>query len=274
MLCAAWAGYSARVACHPPRHPAAAPSPLPDATVHTVAAADGTSFPVWIFRASTPRARLLVCHGYYADRAQVMGIAAGLSRRGYEAVVFEWRGHGSRPGPFTFGVREREDAGAVLAWLRAHGAGQALPIGILGLSMGAALACQVAERFPDIRAVMTDSIYPRLFPVLAHTVRDRYHLPVIPFAWLTWWGLQVTLRARLAARDPIALAPRLRQPLLDIHGGEDRRASPAQARWFYERWAGPKDRWEEPGVAHVNLWSRDPERYGDRVAAFCDRVLR
>ena len=70
-----------------------------------------------------------------------------------------------------------------------------------------------------------------------------------------------------------ALVPRLRQPLFAIQGGEDRRVVPLLGREFYRRWAGPKERWVEPRVAHVGMFARHPEAYCRRVADFFDRTL-
>jgi len=236
-------------------------------------ASDGKHFDVWRLEAPAPRGRILLCHGYFANRYQVLDVAERLRRRGYEAVLFEMRGHGERPGPCTLGIREVADAELVLRWAAQRDHDAPLPLGVLGLSMGGAIACQLASRVPGVRAVVVDSVYSRLFPVLGRTLRLRYHLPTVPWAWVTWWGLHVALRRRLSALDPAVLAARLRQPLLAIQGGEDRRVVPLLGREFYQRWAGPKQRWFEPQVAHVGMFAAHPQKYGDRVAAFFDRAL-
>jgi pimeloyl-ACP methyl ester carboxylesterase len=236
-------------------------------------AADGVRFDVWLLAPPSPRGRILLCHGFYANRYQVLDIAEHLRRRGYEALLFELRGHGERPGPCTLGVRETEDALTALRWAAAREGAPRVPAGVLGLSMGAAVACQVAARAPEVRAVVTDSPYSRLFPVLRRAMTQRYGPSGIPWAWLMWWGVQLALGTRLAPRDPAALAPRLRQPLLAIQGGEDRRVVPLLGRELYQRWAGPKERWYEPTVAHVGMFARHPEEYGSRVADFFSRTL-
>ena len=235
-------------------------------------AADGISFDVWLLEAPTPRATLLICHGYYANRDQVLALAERLRGRGYESVLFELRGHGSRPGPCTFGIKESEDADVVLRWATARHRGE-WPIGVIGFSMGAVIACQLALRHPTIRAVVTDSAYSRFFPVLQRSVWRQHRLPSIPFAWIAWWMLQLALRKPLGPLDPAAVAARLHQPLLAIQGGEDQRVPPQFGEDVYARWAGPKERWCEPTASHVGLFDRQPQAYGDRLAAFFDRTL-
>ena len=269
-----WGLVSARQALYPERHalpgpPAASPSH----TTHAVIAPDGASFDVWLLEPPSSRGHVLLCHGYYAGRSQVMGIAEGLRERGYAVALFELRGHGERPGPCTFGVRESEDAVAVLEWWASRDSATRRTFGVLGLSMGAAVVCHAAARRPEILAVVTDSAYCRLFPVLSRAIRQRYHLPAIPFAWVTWWCVELALGRRLASYDPCALAPRLRQPLFAIQGGADQRVQPHRALAFYVRWAGPKERWFDPCVPHVAMFAHDPRAYCDRVAAFFNRTL-
>ena len=271
---ASWTVGSVRRLLHPERRAILPPARPPVVATHPLTAPDGAPFTVWRLDPPSPRARLLLCHGFYANRNQVLDIAEALRARGYEVLLIELRGHGDRPGPCTLGVRETDDALGALAWARGRAGGSPLPVGVLGLSMGGAVACQVAARDPDVRAVVVDSIYSRLFPVLQRSIRLRYRLPAVPWAWLTWWGVQAALRARLGPRDPAVLAPRLRQPLLAIQGGEDRRVVPLLGREFFQRWAGPKERWFEPSVVHVGMFARHPEEYGRRVADFFDRALR
>ena len=266
-----WGLLSARQLLYPERRLIPPPEPQPDFTVHPLTAPDGRPFEVWRLDAPAPRARLLLCHGYYANRYQVLALAHQLRVRGYEALLFELRGHGSRPGPCTLGRREADDAVAVLRWARQ--ALGPLPVGLLGFSMGGAVVCQAAARDPTVRAVVVDSVYSRLFPVLQRSIWQQYHLPAVPWAWLTWWCVQAALRTRLSSTDPAALAPGLRQPLLAIQGGEDRRVVPLLGREFYQRWAGPKERWFEPSVVHVGMFATHPRAYGDRVAGFLDRAL-
>ena len=268
-----WGILSTRRILYPEPHIIQPPHPLPAYTLHPVTAQDGVSFNVWLLDTPAPRARLLLCHGYYANGYQVLGIAQCLRERDYEVVLVELRGHGGRPGPCTVGLKEAQDAEAVMAWGRRRDGSHPLPVGVLGLSMGAAVVCHAALRCPEIRAVVVDSGYGRLFPVLQTVIWQRYHCPGVPFAWLTWWTLQLALRRRLARVDPVALAPQLLQPLFAIQGGADRRVPPPLAEELYQAWAGPKERWVEPQVAHVGMFAQHPQTYGDRVASFFDRTL-
>ena len=276
---------SARRILYPERQTIPPPIPSPAYTTHQLTAPDGASFDVWLLEARSPRARLLICHGYSANRNQVLGLAQMLRERDYEVLLFELRGHGSRPGPCTFGLRETDDAMTVLQWANTRDRSPrrssedaersgALPVGILGWSMGASVACQVTARVPEVRAVVADSLFSHLFPLLQQFVREWYHVPPFPLVWITWWTIRLILRRPLAQIDPAALAPQLRQPLFAIQGGQDTRVPPQWGEAYYQRWVGPKTRWFEPDVEHVKMFARDPQAYGEKVAGFFDEVLQ
>lgn len=268
-----WGIFSTRTVLYPPRRVLALPDPLPPVARHVLRAPDGVPFEVWRLAPDGPvKARVLLCHGYYANRAQVFGIGQGLLGYGYESLLMELRGHGERPGPFTFGIKEAEEIGVILRWARALDGGAPRPIAALGFSMGGAILCQAALRVPELRAVILDSVYGRCFPLIRRTVREEYHLPGIPWAWVTWGCVQAALRVRLSRRDPITLAPRLRQPLLAIQGGADQRVSLDGTETWYARWAGPKERWFDPEAIHVGLFGKDPDAYCRRIAQFLDRT--
>lgn len=268
-----WSVASARRVLYPDRRTLPIPNPVPPYASYAVTASDGGSVDVWVLETPAPRGRLLICHGYYANRYQVLSLAHGLRERGYETVLFDMRGHGTRPGPCTLGIKESADAQMLLRWAQSRDGSHPLPLGAVGFSMGGAVVCQLASRMPEVRALVVDSIYSRLFSMLSCSIREQYHLPAIPWAWLTWWTVQLRLGRRLTAVDPVTLAPRLRLPLFAIQGGEDQRVARFGEEVF-QQWAGPKERWFEPQVAHVGMFMRHPNEYCDRVAAFFDRAVR
>jgi len=269
-----WGVVSTRQILYPERRTLVPPALFPAYTTHTLRARDGSVFDVWRFEATPPRARLLVLHGYFNNRYQVLGIAQGLQERGYEVLLFELRGHGSRPGPYTLGIREAEDAAVVLQWAGSREPIRSVPSGILGWSSGAAVACQLARRAPQVRAVVTDSLYPRFYPIVRRGIRRRYHLPTFPWAWITWGCLHLVFRRRLARLDPVALGPYLNVPLFAIQGGQDHVVPPVAHEALYASWAGPKERWVDPSAGHVGIFARDPQQYCNRVAAFFDHALK
>jgi len=268
-----WGILSTRRTLHPLSKSFPVPDPFPPHRRVMLTGLDGASFDLWVFEAESPRGVVVACHGYHASRLQLVEVADRLRRRGYAVILFDLRGHETRPGRCTFGVEDVRDLEAIRQWIRRQPALASRPVGLLGFSLGAAVACQAAARMPDIRGVVLDSTYARLFPILAQAIRRDYRLPAVPWAWITWAGLQLALGSRLAARDPLASAAQCRQPALIIHGAQDAAVSPRDAQALYARWQGPKELWIEPRATHVGAFAADPAAYTHRVAEFFDRWL-
>lgn len=274
VIAVGWAARSTFRMLHP--IPRAIPSPQPFLPVRTLplVSQDGASFEAWVLEASDPRGVIVACHGYRANRLQLVEIAHGLRQRGYTVITFDLRGHGTRPGRCTFGVQDVWDVEAILGWLDQQPALRTLPLGGFGWSLGGAVAIQTAIRTARWRALVTDSTYARLFRVVARVVRQEYHLPKVPWAWMTWAGVQLALRCRLSRLDPAALATRARMPLLHIHGAKDQVVPLEEGDALYQDWRGPKTRWIAPHAEHAGAYGGEPEAYLTRVSAFFDRWLR
>ncbi len=268
-----WGWYSARQMLHPQPRAFPAPDPFPAYKIVSLLGHDDLPFEVWVLEAPHPRGVIVACHGYGGSRLQLIGIAQVLRQRSYTVMVWDFPGHGTRRGPCTFGIHETRDVDAIVSWRNEQPELASLPLGAFGLSMGGAIACQAAARNPAIRGLVLDSAYANLYPIVARAISARYHLPVVPWAWLTWAGVQLALGRRLSTLDPAILARHLTQPLLLIHGQQDSTVPPDHARTILAGWRGPTESWIEPDAAHVGAYALDPRRYGDRLAAFLDRWL-
>jgi len=268
-----WGVLSTYRMLHPRPRPLTIPQSLPPVRTVSLVSRGREPFELWVLHADQPRGVIVACHGYHVHRLQLIERAQGLCQRGYTVLLFDLHGHGSRRGACTFGVRDVEDIGVILHWLKQQPELASLPVGVFGLSLGGAIACQAAARFSEVRALVVDSMYARLFPIMADAIRRLYHLPALPWAWVTWLGVQVALGRRLSRVDPLVLASQIRRPILIIHGAGDESVPVEHARALYARWQGPKAQWIEPTVGHVGMSAADLAGYCDRVAGFFDQWL-
>ncbi len=266
-----WATFSTVRALFPKSSPSPSSPSVPH-TTHTLRTKEGKPFDVWWLRTTNPKARLVLIHGYQADRYQLLPLARDLNNRGYESVLLSLRGHEDRPGPCTLGVKECTDATRVVDWLKEQTVQNRRPIGLLGFSMGGAVALRVAIRYPEISCLIADSPYGRFYPVLRHIVQQEYRLPA-PFAWVTWLGARIALGASRRELDPVVEAPNGRQPLLMIHSGQDAVVSESNRRGLFNRWGGPKQDWMDFEAIHVGAYSRNPQAYVQRLEAFLEEAL-
>lgn len=275
LVFASWSLLSAYRLFHPKSRSLTSPETAVAWTEHALTAEDGVALPVWEIAAENPVGLVLLCHGYFANRFQVSGVASRLAESGYTALVMEMRGHGKRSAsPCTLGFKEAKDAISILQWAWQRPQWASLPTAVLGFSMGAAVLCPAAVGQPQVGAFIADSIYARLLPQLSQGLKQEYHLWPIPWAYLTWWMVQGILRTRLSCLDPVVMAPRGSKPLLVIHGGCDQRVAPSSTEAFYSLWQGAKQRWFDPEAVHVGVFSRNPKQYMERVTGFLAAALR
>jgi len=184
---------------------------------------EGAVLSAWLFRHPAPAGcGVVLSHGHAATRHQVLKFAPPLWARGCHLLLPDARHHGASGGPdFTWGARERHD---LLEAVAALGHATGLPrsrIGLLGVSMGAALSLQAAALAPDLAFVVADSTFSDLpAAVRARAVATRGHAAVA-------LGPGILVAAGLRAGfDPWSVSPaeaaaRIEAPVLLVHARED-----------------------------------------------------
>jgi fermentation-respiration switch protein FrsA (DUF1100 family) len=146
-------------------------------------------------------------------------------------------------------------------------------LGVIGYSMGAAVALLVAAADPTIDAVVADSPFASIRDVL----ENAYKLRRLPPRFLLelsdvinrWrYGYQ------FAAVRPVdvvgEIAPR---PLLIIHGTADALIPAEQGQQLYDAAGEPKALWLVPDAIHCGAYFLDRPVYVERVAAFFNEAL-
>jgi uncharacterized protein len=230
---------------------------------------------------------VIAVHGAWQNRTDpalgLLELCCALARAGFAVLTFDMRGHGeSQVAPFSLGDHEQRDVLGAVDLLREG----ALPypelarpewIGGYGISMGANALLYAAAREPAIRAVVADSAYAEMAPIIEREMPLRSHLP-------RWFTPSILRAARLlygvdvAAVRPAevvaAIAPR---PLLFIQGGADA-MNPAVSLTNLARAAGsaPQARvvsWRVPNVPHAQAFHQETEAYVSLLIAFFRRSV-
>jgi len=236
-----------------------------------VSTADGVPLIGWYLPGDVAAA-VIVGGGYRGHLSEVLGISSALQRAGFHVVVFGWRGTpGSGSAAHTLGVHERRDLSAVIENLAAR-LGD-VPIGLLGYSMGGAVAISVAAGDRRVRAVCTDSAFADPTLLMHDRVRRTMRLPaallVAPVMFLSARRTGARLSDFRPVRVVDQIAPR---PLLIIHGEDDASVPVGHARRLAEA-APAAQLWLLPGVGHVGAYFVHRAEYVERVLRFFRRSL-
>jgi len=177
---------------------------------------DGLRLSAWLIaRPGAPAIVLL--HGYPAEKADMLPLAAALARR-FTVLLVDLRYFGRSEGRVTtLGFREREDLRRVVDVLAARGFDR---VGVFGLSLGGAIAITAAAEEPRIGAVAAYSPFADL-RALAHELYAWMGPLRYPFVGLMrLWSL-LFLGADVTAAPPVAAAARLSIPVYLIASRDD-----------------------------------------------------
>lgn len=241
----------------------------------TFSTSDGLQLKGWFVPSSRSRAAVILGHGHTRSRQEMLDIATMLNRNCYNVLLFDWRAHGESEGArTTFGYAEVNDLAAALDYVSSRPEVDPERVGVLGKSMGAAIAIRGAAVLPQLKAVVSDSPYPSLRDSIEVGVRRRGPLGLWPLRPIAVFLGTMTIGVDPELVRPIddvdKISPR---PLLILHGGQDELIPSDTGERLFAAAAEPKFLWYAPDASHVKLSSDYPQEYEDRVVAFFDSAL-
>jgi dipeptidyl aminopeptidase/acylaminoacyl peptidase len=273
--------------------PAALTPPLDYREVSFPAREDNLTIRGWLIPGLLPNGRqtldrtLILIHGTRQNRTDpamgLLDLSAALVHRGFAVLAFDMRGMGaSDPAPISFGQFEQRDVLGAVDFLRAG----SLPypqldaprvIGGWGVSMGAATLLLAAAREPAIAAVVSDSAYADIAPLLEREVPKQGDVPgfFTPGAFLAGRALYGVDYYDVRPVDAVArVAPR---PLLLIHGSADHYVPPADQDALDAAASAPNDAhvdsWRVAGADHAQAYHTAGQEYVTRVVGFFSDAL-
>lgn len=233
---------------------------------------DGLTLRGWFVPAEKPRGTIVFCHGHAGSMDPDTEYAPAFHDSGYNVLMFDFRGHGRSEGQrVSMGYRERLDLLGAVDYLRSRDIDR---VGVLGFSMGGAVAISTARQSEAIRAVVCDGGFTRLGNAIARGARER--------GWPGWVAALVSpliiclARLRLGSwlprADPVRwvdkIAPRA---LLIIHGGLDPYVSLTDVHELYAKAGEPKELWVVPQTGHRRVDKQRPDEYRAKLLAFFDK---
>ena len=198
---------------------------------------DGIPLTAWYRAASPGQPTLLYFHGNAGHIGHRAGKIQPYLDAGLGVFLLSYRGFGSNPG-YPTENRLYADAIAAFDYLENNGV-PVFKIVLYGESLGSGIAVEIAmDR--GFGAVVLESPFTSMVNIAAH------HLPYFPARYL--------VRDKY---DSISKLPRLRAPLLILHGERDRTVPVKFGRALFDAAPEPKEFRAFPGAGHNNLYDFD-----------------
>ncbi len=230
------------------------------------AAGDGVQLSGWWVPNPNSHRVLILVHGRYANRMQMLPLAKPLWEQGYSLLLFDLRGHGKSTNvESTYGVKEQWDVIAAAQFAQREGFAPE-SIGVIGWSLGGSSTLMAMGSSTDFAAAVTDSAYANSDPLLARN-------PLRP-------GLELAMKlfrgVDLAKVRPVdAIRGLGNRSIMLIHGADDTAVPLAQEKLLQAAGGDAvKQVWIVPGAGHVQAYSQHSSEYVQRVAGFFDAVLK
>ena len=240
----------------------------------TFTSEDGIPLRGWLIPGGNGDRAVIFLHGHAGSMDPDVKYAPWFHERGIAVLMFDFRGHGRSGGKHvSMGYFERRDLLAAEKFLRGRGYDR---IGVLGFSMGGAVAISGAPLSQDIRAVAADGAFVWLRDAIYEGMRER-KIPGALAKRLAFLAVK-TAGWRLGA-DPEEADPGLwagkiaPRALLLIHGEQDPYTSTEEVRAMFAAAADPKELWIVPDAGHRNVDEVEPQAYKEKVVGFFERYL-
>lgn len=222
---------------------------------------------------------IIFAHGIGAGRTGdgMTELAAMLNRRGFGALLFDFRAHGLSEGDrVSNGWHERLDILGAYDYLLSRGFAPS-DIGLLGFSMGAGAAALAVAEEPDLGALMIDAPYADASEMVLREVALRTPVPkwiapvFIPCVSIL---ARVRFDIRMDEMSPERVVSDLEYPIMVIYVTEDGRVPSEQSQRVFDAAPEGSRLWIIEGPEHVEGFLENKEEYTRRVADYFLSRLR
>ena len=239
---------------HPVRVPANQALPAPAGAEEVwFTAADGTRLHGWFFQSdlNPETATIIYFHGNGGNITNIDWVGQSLARRGFDVLLFDYRGYGKSAGEVGAESGLYADGDAALAFVVNEKRARPERVVLYGQSLGTTVVADVAAR-QDVGAVILESGLSSASSVA------RTALPWLP-EWLHFLGTN-----RFESAQKLG---QVKAPVLITHGDPDPVLPTEEAHTLFAGANEPKQLLIVPGAGH-NVFGSQGDEYLRRVEQF------
>jgi fermentation-respiration switch protein FrsA (DUF1100 family) len=243
----------------------------------TFNSADGTKLSGWFIPApAKPKGVIVLCHGVDGNRTAMLEPAMMLHKHGYAALLFDFRARGNSGGArSTLGWRETDDMLAAVKVVNNRPDLRGVPIGVMGHSMGGAVALMATARSPVVRAVIAESAFVQLDHAVHNHFKGIFGSVGPLFEYPTRWFGERLIGRNSADISPLKVVSRISpRAVFLIQDADDALCPPSESRELFQACREPKSLWTVPRAGHIQAIQLQPEEFERRIVGFFDGNLK
>jgi uncharacterized protein len=218
---------------------------------------------------------ILVVHGGFQTRiddvVDTLGLAHDLVNRGYDVLLFDFRGRGESTGKGLSMITNEKDIGGAVDYLRSKGYTTA-NIDIIGFCSGAASSA-IFARGENVGAVVLDGC----FATVRNMVTSQATTKGVPKPLLDFFypGLSVAVKIFYGYTpiNPIDTIPNATCPILFIHEQNDNLVSLKEMNELFKASKNPSNNlWEINVADHSEGYKSNPSSYVNETDNFLKSI--
>lgn len=229
-----------------------------------------------IYLQGSNNATIILLHGYGRCKEQMLPQASFLNKAGYNIFMFDFRGSGESGGKYiTFGQREQLDLSGAVRYLKTKNQVNINKLGLLGFSMGGAVAMMKSGDLPELKAIVISSTYAHFKTVIWQNFQEYLKgFPFFPLGYFVLWIIKFRTGIYYPQINPVKFLDKLKaRPLMIIHGMHDKKIPLEHAMEFYEKAPWLKEFWLASAASHDDLYSITKNEYESKVLNFFQKYL-
>ena len=213
----------------------------------------------WFFRTPTQPApaTIIYFHGNGGNVSYADWVGINFARRGFDVLLFDYRGYGRSEGDISDERGLFEDADAAYAYMTRERGVAPERLVLYGQSLGTAAATDLAAR-KECGALILES-----------GLSSASDMASVIMPWLPRF-LHRLARNKLDSKGKLA---RVNRPVLVVHGDRDEVIPVAQGHALFEAAREPKQLLIINGAGHNNLSIIGGGNYLDKVAGFIKEAI-
>jgi uncharacterized protein len=200
---------------------------------------------------------LLYFHGNAINIGANLNAARGFNQAGFSVLMMDYRGYGLSEGGFPSEQSLYQDAATTWDYLINELQVKPSDIFIYGHSLGGAVAIDLAVKHPEAAGLIVEATFSSIRDIVKY--RKQF--------WMFPVDLMVTQRF-----ESIAKVPKLKMPVLFIHGVNDSAIPASMSEKLYIATPEPKLLLLVPGADHNDVGAFAPQKYRQAVESLLKLV--
>ena len=221
----------------------------------------------------TSKGTVLILHGLHGCKDHMVWLADYLSKRGFNCIAYDSRAHGESGGEFcTFGYLEKNDVSHVIDAALSR-FGNIAPFGIVGVSMGAAVALQSLPIEHRLSCAVVCCPFARLGEMAERQLGTLSKLGLASSRGRIIHDAENLSGFTVSEVSPLEAATRVQVPVLVIHGDHDRGIPYTDGKSIYDNIPAAGKKWFlAKGAGHDDILKMDAS-WGKEVYANLAELL-